>query len=355
MKKIVVLGGGLVGSTIARDLSGINRVIVLDQHISPRLASFPVSAIAMDCSYNFGEYIKDADLVINALPGFLGYQALKQIIAARKNVVDISFFAEDPFSLQQDAMAAGITAVVDCGVAPGLCNMMLGYVLDELDTIQSYECVVGGLPVKRVMPFQYKAPYSPADVIEFYTRPARIRVGGQNRVVPALSDIALENTEVGTLESFNTDGLRTLLTTMPPHAVRNMRERTYRWPGTAQFINQLRDAGFFVPEFLPFTTQILKKAWQLEPREEEFTLMNVTIKSDEANMRFTVFDQFDGLDSSMARTTGFTCNAIANLILDGTLNHLGIVAPEQIPECFMDVCGYLEERKVSIELTYPSN
>jgi lysine 6-dehydrogenase len=211
MKKITVLGGGLVGRTIASDIQqSIADVKVLDS----RELHLGVPSFVVDLSQDFTEHIQDADLVVNALPGFLGYSALQTIIRAKKHCVDISFFEEDPFTLDALAKENGVIVAVDCGVAPGMCNMILGYESTRFK-VSDYVCTVGGLPVKRTLPFQYKAPYSPSDVIEFYMRPARIKVNGKTMIVPALSDIFLEETAVGTLQSFNTDGLRTLLTTMP--------------------------------------------------------------------------------------------------------------------------------------------
>ena len=307
MKKIFVLGGGLVGATIANDLAKDHDVTVIDKRISSRVIA--LNTIEFDCSKPFYHLLGSADLVVNALPGFLGYQALDQIIDAGKNCVDISFFEEDPYSLNLKAQAKGVSVVVDCGVAPGLCNMMLGHAIHNLKSVESYECVVGGLPIVRTLPFQYKAPYSPLDVIEFYMRPARLKVNGVLKVVPALSEIENVNTVFGTLESFNTDGLRSLLSLDVP----NMKERTFRYPGTAALINTLKNAGFFskIPTVngvspLEVTTEILKAGWKLQPDEEEFTLMYVTIEGQDHDSKhvkivYTLYDEFDGTDSSMAR------------------------------------------------------
>ena len=189
--------------------------------------------------------VRDADLVIGAVPGFMGFATLKAVIEAGKNVVDISFFDEDPFELDALATANGVTAVMDCGVAPGLSNMVLGYHAARM-TVESFRCMVGGLPVKRSWPWQYKAPFSPIDVLEEYTRPARLVENGEVVVKPALSDPQLVEIEpVGTLEAFNTDGLRTLLVTM---SVPDMAEKTLRYPGHIDMVRVLRDNGFLDKE-----------------------------------------------------------------------------------------------------------
>ena len=121
----------------------------------------------------------------------MGYQTLQEIISAGKNVVDISFFPEDPFGLDDLAREKGVTAIVDCGVAPGLCNIIAGYVAEKISEPSYYHCYVGGLPEIREWPYEYKAVFSPTDVLEEYTRPARLIENGQEVVYPALSGVEL--------------------------------------------------------------------------------------------------------------------------------------------------------------------
>src|SRR5690606_37773182 len=116
--------------------------------------------------------LKPFDMVVTAVPGFMGFAILKQVIEAGKNVVDISFSPEDTLQLDALAKEKNITAIVDCGVAPGMSNLVLGRYNEEM-TVSNFECYVGGLPKIRKKPFEYKAPFSPVDVIEEYTRPAR--------------------------------------------------------------------------------------------------------------------------------------------------------------------------------------
>ena len=111
----------------------------------------------------------------------------------------------------------------------------------KIDALETY---VGGLPKVRKKPFQYKAPFSPADVIEEYTRPARLMENGHIIVRPALSDVEWIHFEnLGTLEAFNTDGLRSLLYTMPH--IKNQKEKTMRYPGHVDIIISLKESGFF--------------------------------------------------------------------------------------------------------------
>ena len=191
MNKIIILGAGMVGSTIAIDLAEDFAVTVADKDKTrfQLLSNKKIKKIVADLSKTseIKKVVKDFDLVIGALPGFMGFKALKSIMEAGKNVVDISFFPEDPFLLDKLAKKKGVTAIVDCGVSPGFSNIVLGYHYKKMK-VKSYKCVVGGLPVEKEWPFQYKAFFSPIDVIEEYKRPARIVVDGKIIEKDAMSD-----------------------------------------------------------------------------------------------------------------------------------------------------------------------
>jgi saccharopine dehydrogenase-like NADP-dependent oxidoreductase len=292
----------------------------------------------------------------------MGFQTLRTVIEAGKKVVDISFFGEDPFQLDELAQTAGVTAVVDCGVAPGLSNMMLGYHAAR-ETVSSYRCLVGGLPVKRTWPWQYKAPFSPIDVLEEYTRPARLVEAGQTVTRPALSEPELVDMHpVGTLEAFNTDGLRSLLVTMPQ--VPQMAEKTLRYPGHIDLVRALRETGFLSTEPIQVNGAVVRPIdvagsllfplWRLEPGEPEFTIMEVVIRNAAVATHYRLFDTTDTTTgiSSMARTTGYTATAAARLVLDGAFTRKGICPPEYVgaePGCFQRILADLAERRVMVE------
>jgi len=367
MDKIIVLGAGLVGKAIAIDLLKNFQVGVADINakiLQELSTQYSINAHQSDLAKkdNIKSLIDEYDLVIGALPGFMGFETLKTVIEAGKDIVDISFFPEDPFQLDELAKEHNVTAVVDCGVAPGMSNLILGYHNHRMQ-VQSFECLVGGLPVKRTWPYQYKAPFSPIDVIEEYTRPARLVLNGQVITRPALSDAELvEFEEIGTLEAFNTDGLRTLLATMN---VPNMKEKTLRYPGHIEYIKVLKDTGFFDTDPveldgtqvrpIDLSSRLLFSKWRLEEGEQEFTVMRIIIRGSENGIARTyTYDLFDRYDpdtatSSMARTTGYTCTAVANLVLKGELNRPGIIPPEYIGEdeaLFQSIMEYLAARNV---------
>jgi lysine 6-dehydrogenase len=235
-----------------------------------------------------------------------------------------------------------VTVICDIGVAPGMSNVLIGYGATMLDTLEKGITYVGGLPVVRTWPYEYKAVFSPIDVIEEYTRPARYIDGGRLVVREALSDPELlEFPNIGTLEAFNSDGLRTLATTVKGDY---MIEKTLRYKGHIEKMAVLRDTGFFDKEPmlingvkispLEFTSRLLFPKWKLQEGEEDLTIMRVITegKKDGIRLRYT-WDLYDRYNKetgihSMARTTGYTATMVARLLSKGLYTRKGVSAPE---------------------------
>lgn len=370
MKKIIVLGAGMVGSAMAIDLSKDHNVTVTDfnQDTLNKLQQKHslIQTILLDVNdlQLLSKTIIPFDLVVCAVPGFLGFITMETIIKTEKNVIDISFFPENSLELDSLAKKHNVTAIVDCGVAPGMDNFILGRYNEELK-LTDFECLVGGLPKIKKWPFNYKAPFSPIDVIEEYTRPARYVENGHIIVREALTDVeTVEFDNVGTLESFNSDGLRSIIFTMPH--IPNMKEKTLRFPRHIEYVSVLKESGFFdenpiningiTISPLDFTSKILFKEWKLNPTDEEFTVMRVTVKGVDSKGKQTtiVYNLYDEYNkqtqtSSMARTTGYTATAAANMFLEGLFKEKGVFPPELIGKhksCFEYILNYLKDRNV---------
>ena len=365
--EIAVLGAGMVGRAIALDLAKEYPVTCFDLNANNleeiRKDDAAIKAVAADLSL-FDEYnnlLAPFDIVVTAVPGFMGYKTLEAVINAGKDVVDISFFSEEAFQLDELAKSKDVTAITDCGIAPGLSNLILGRHNEEM-LISSFECYVGGLPRDRKPPFQYKAPFSPVDVIQEYLRPARLVESGQVVTKPAMSDRELIRfDEIGELEAFNTDGLRSLVHTMAH--IPDMKEKTLRYPGHIELIIAMQQAGFFdtTPlrikdediSPLEFTSRLLVNQWKLEPGEEEFTVLRLIIKGEGKKIEYNLLDKYDASTqtTSMARTTGYTCTAAANLLVKKMIVEKGVLPPELIgknKECFDFVMGYLKARGIKL-------
>jgi lysine 6-dehydrogenase len=368
MTNILVLGAGMVGRAMALDLVKDYFVtsVDFDENNLAELKSQDKLTTKI-CDFNNKNALKqlviDYDLIIGAAPGFMGFEVLKTVLECGKDMVDISFFPENPFDLNELAIKNNVTAIVDCGVAPGMSNLIAGYYNKRMQ-ISNLECYVGGLPMERKFPFQYKAPFSPVDVIEEYMRPARYVQNGMVITKAALSEPEIINFEgIGSLEAFNTDGLRTLISTMQ---IPDMKEKTLRYPGHIHYIEVLKSAGFFdskpidfngnLISPLYFTSKILFNKWKLQPDEHEFTVMRVIVEGFEGEkhkiITYHLFDYYDDLTktSSMARTTGYTATAVANLLIQNKYSRKGIIPPEFIGEdedSFEFIFDYLSKRNVN--------
>ena len=375
MSNIIVLGAGMVGSAMAIDLVKNHDVTITDfdqkvlNKVKEKCQSLQTLHLDVTNKYGLQKAIEPFDLVICAVPGFLGYKTIKTIIQAKRNVIDISFFPENALDLDQLAKDNDVTAIVDCGVAPGMDNLILGYYNEKLK-LTDFECLVGGLPKVKKWPFNYKAPFSPIDVIEEYTRPARYIENGELVIREALTDCEyIEFENVGTLESFNSDGLRSIIHTMPH--IKNMKEKTLRYPGHVEYIKVLKESDFFSKNKievngklispLEFTSKILFKEWKLADDEEELTLMKVMVRGTNADNKveeitYNLFDQYcnESKTSSMARSTGYTATAAANMFLEGLFNKKGVFPPELVgkyDDCFHYIVKYLEDRNVIYKKT----
>jgi saccharopine dehydrogenase-like NADP-dependent oxidoreductase len=348
MNSVIVLGAGKVGSILAVDLARDMDVTVADTR-PEALAGLEkgIKTIRADLSDpgELGRVVGPFDMVAGALSSRIGLRALRAVIEADKPYCDISFMPEDALELDALAKDRGVTAVVDCGVAPGMSNLLAGYAAATMDPCERIEIYVGGVPKEPQWPFYYKAAFAPSDVIEEYTRPARYVLDGRVVVREALSEVeTVELPGVCPLEGFNTDGLRSLVDTLD---VPNIKEKTLRYPGHAELMRVFRETGLFSTEpvdvggaggVVPveLTDRLLSERWAYGPGEKDLTVMRVTAEGlrDGRPTRLTwdMLDEYDEATgaSSMARTTAFPCAIVARLIADGSFSEPGVFAPEKL-------------------------
>jgi len=293
----------------------------------------------------------------------MGYETVKSVIEAGKHVVDIAFFPEDMLGLDTLANEHKVIAISDIGVAPGMSNVLASYAYHQLDTTTNIEIYVGGLPKVRELPYEYKAVFSPVDVIEEYTRPARFIRGGREITMPALSEPEFLNFDgIGTLEAFNSDGLRSLMQTLN---CPNMIEKTMRYPGHIDKIRVLRDTGFFDDKEIDLqgkkvrpidlTAKLLFPKWKLLPGDEDITVMRIFVEGEKDGQQkryhYDLFDKYNTTTGvhSMAKTTGYTATSVVRMIAGGLFTRIGMSPPEYIgkdPECVKFILEKLNERGV---------
>jgi len=373
MSKIVVLGCGAVGKHMAIDLckDPDNEVISVDinrEGLEKLSREYPIQVRVEDLSKEKGitRAIEDADIVIGSVPYDIGYAMLETVIRAGKNIVDISYFLEDPFGLDDLAKEKGVTAIVDCGISPGMSNIILGDHMRKMK-VTRYECYVGGLPKARNAPFGYKSPFPVLEVLEVYAESSTMVEDGKVVARPMLSEtMTIDLDKVGTLACLNSDGLRTLLHTTD---IPDMFEKTLRYPGHVDMMRIFKDAGFLnntpiqVEDTsvrpIAVTASLLSPLWKYEPGEADITVMRLVISGEEngkpATYTYDMYDEYDPATGapSMARTTGYTCTAVTRLVLDGGYSQKGISPPEfvgRVEGCRESVERYLEDRGVHCKM-----
>ncbi len=344
----------MVGSVIASDLAATRGMAVTVVDARPEAlkrcaARAPRTIATVEADLGdpdeIARQVHDADVVVGALSSVIGLQTLEAVIDAGRHYVDISFMPEDNRHLKDLAKRKRVTAVVDMGVAPGMSNLLCGWATRRLTRCDRLEILVGGLPRHRHWPWEYKAGFAPSDVLEEYTRPVRVVEHGEIVWKEALAEPELVDFEgVGTLETFLTDGLRSLADTLDvPHMV----EKTMRYPGHIELMRVMRHLGLFREDEielpsgatvrpLELTSHLLFPQWQFEEGEPDCTVMRITAEGllGKVPTRLS-WDLVDHLDpetnfTSMSRTTGFPAASIARMIADGSLRKRGLLAPEEI-------------------------
>jgi len=374
MGKVVVLGGGRVGRFIAERLytrGSTDNVTIVDNRPHGSIGCPP--GVVHQRSHVeptlLPQIIDQAALVVNALPGCIGYQTLKRIIECGKDCIDISFMPEDPRDLNDLALKNQTVAMVDMGVAPGLCGVFVGN--EYYNTFQKCDMAaiaVGGLPFYP--PDKYHCTFSPADIIEEYTRPARLRRYAEDISLPALTDIqpfpsypfAYDGHPLSSakMESFLTDGLRTLLELDIP----NMEERTIRYQGYAQEMIALRELGYFEPDKLPETAKHLEKLWEPNLPINEITIMSIVMQGIShggefirAELNLVDDTHRENFATSMARTTAMPAVAMAEMLIkkDYAAMPFGVMTPEDVGEdggFATYIYDRLIEENVKLEITH---
>jgi lysine 6-dehydrogenase len=313
--KIVVLGGGLQGSVVARDLAGSFDVTVADL-APPRLPG--VRRLQADFSAGLDRLVSRFDLAVSAVPSALGLAPLEAAVEARRSLVDLTYAPQDPLTLDRRARRAGVTVVPDAGLSPGLSNVFVGRLASLSGGSPRRVAIrVGGIAADREQ--DYVVTWSLPDLLEEYTRPARIVRRGRVVEVPALSGVeTIRIPGVGPLEGFLTDGLRTLLRTVPAH---EMAEWTLRWPGHVGRIQALADLGLLAPAHRAVLLPALRAKWEVRSPQD---LVALDVEVD--GRRLTMTDRARGGLTAMARTTALTCAVIARVVAAGGLP-AGVLAP----------------------------
>lgn len=371
--KLLSVGCGYIGSFLAEELvhsldfdkliicdSTKDKIVKTAQKLGERILPLQV-----DIS-NYSkllEIIDKVDLVIGLSPGRLGYNVMKACVEKKKDLIDLSFMAEDPFLFQKAALEGGVTIIPDCGVAPGLSNLLIGKSSSQLDEVEGVSIYVGGLPQNPIPPLNYKVTWCVEDLFEEYTRSAKIIRNGKTVEVDALEGLEeIEFAELGKFEAFFTDGVRTLHHTIKAN---NMWEKTLRYLGHAEKIKFIKKLGLLKKEPMKSINmspwEFMVKFWEENFsffEEKDFVLMRIKVSGRKGSTKYLhtyeVIDYFDEQrnQTAMGRLTAYTAFAVVKLMIENRIDAKGVIPPEILgmdKNLFEDIDQTLKGKDIEIK------
>jgi len=347
--RAAVLGSGLMGSVIGWDLArseGVDSVVVAD--IDPeRLKSVKKRAPGKKLSTELVNlkdkrrvvsFLKGFDVAASALPHGIVHPSDVAAVEAGARMVNIAF-EDEQMTLDAQARKTGSVLIPGCGVAPGLGGVLLAHGLEQIGGGDEGHILVGGLPQKPLPPFDYRLVFSIVGLLREYVDDARVFRNGKLLKVRPFSTV--ESYEfpapIGKLEGFCTDGLASLVYTMK--GMRTLDEITLRWPGHAEKMGLLMEAGFLSREKvrvgdvevspLEVSWAVLgKKLAEGDPRD--MTVMRVIAKGKKGSVVYDMVDRYDEKNrvSSMGKTTAYTASIVTQMLGSGEIKGKGVIPPE---------------------------
>lgn len=359
--KLLVLGAGLQGGAAAWNLlqhRDVQMVTIADQRRSPlpaflerrrdaRLRQVELDANDSKC---LAEAMSQHDAALNALPYYFNEAVTRAAIDSGCHACDLGGNTEIVFAqkkLTREAESRGVSVIPDCGLAPGMVNILAAEGIRRLDRTRSVKVYVGGLPQHPEPPLNYQIVYSLEGALDYYSTPSWVLRGGKAAQVDPLSE--LERLEfpapVGTLEAFHTGGGISTLPFAFEGKIETMEYKTLRYPGHAAIMRPIRDLG------LISNTPIKVKGREIAPRDvfiaavepqlrkpdsPDLVALRVLVSGEkdgrEQLIRFELMDFFDEKEgiSAMMRTTGFSLALTALMQADGTIGKQGVCTPDEV-------------------------
>lgn len=361
LMKVVVLGAGLMGKEVARDLIKNSKVecvflgdidVKIAQDFVDSLNTDKIEVVELHAERDDSlmEVISKGDVVVNALFYAFNERVARAAIAAGVHSVDlgghIGGVTEKILNLDEEAKAKGVTIIPDLGVAPGMVNILAGYGASKLDEVESIKLFVGGIPTEPKPPLHYTRVFSLDGVFDHYTEPSKVILKGKLQEVPSLSGVEpIYFKDFGVLEAFYTSGgISTLDKTFPN--VQTLEYKTIRYKGHAEKFKLLADLGFLDASnkvevenqevsVRPVVREALKKKLELGSKPDA-VLLRVIVAGEKAQQQVTyeyemvVTKDMSINETAMARSTANTISVVAQMIGENKITERGVFAPESI-------------------------
>ena len=347
MRDYAVIGGGHIGREIARFLSNKGSCMLVDPDRRALDQVSSVEKIKGTVETN-PEILSSSNVFVVALPGKIAKNTVARLLKDGKRVVDVSFYQENPFIFQASVPPNSVY-IPDCGFAPGLSNIMAGYLFTRFDA-KKIGIYVGGLPSEPRKPFLHSVTWSVEGLIDEYIRPARlIKNGITVESDPLEKTFSYQPRGLMKLEGFYSDGLRTLLSTLP---VQDLFEITLRYKGHLKNMKFLREMGYFKEENEMSPRKVTERIFSQFNDNHDISILDV-VSLDKKEHRIELRDDGDDDLTSMARLTGHTAAITATLLTEYP-EITGFVPPEEFgrDEKKMNrILNELRHEGVKIEMT----
>jgi len=348
--KILVLGGGAQGSACALDLArapGADRVVVADVDVSrPRAFLEPYLGSRIEMRELDAEdegavraLMEEADGVACALPYYFNATMSRLAVEVGVHICDLGGHTDtvdEQMTLADSATAAGVSVVPDCGLAPGMVNVLAQGGIDSMDETHTVRMLVGGLPQAPEPPLNYQVVYSLEGVLDYYSTPVLVLEDGEVREKEPLTGLEMVDFTgpYGPLEAFLTAGGISRMPYRYRGEIETMTYKTLRYPGHAYLMKSMRDLGLFSEEPLavdgtpvaPRDVFIAAVSPRLvRPQGKDLVAMRVIVDGRRNGEPHTVtYEMLDLYDdelgvTAMMRTTGYSLAAIVRLQVEGAI------------------------------------
>jgi lysine 6-dehydrogenase len=358
--RMLVLGAGLQGSACAYDLlqnPEVTQVRLADLHFDhlpsflapysgPRLIPTPLDVRDREAVL---AVMRESDAVMSAIPYYFNLQLAECAVEVGVHFCDLGGNTEIVFqqkALAERAIARGVTVIPDCGVAPGMVNILAQHGISQLDTVDSVRIYVGGLPQHPEPPLNYQIVYSLEGVLDYYTTLSWVVREGRREQVAALSERETVQfpQPVGPLEAFHTAGGLSTMAWRYEGTIPTMEYKTLRYPGHAQIMETIRELGLLdlepvdvkgqavVPRDL-FVSVVGPKL--TKPAGKDLLALRVTVSGKKdgvpSTRQFDLIDRYDDRHgiSAMMRTTGYSLSITGQMQARGEVGPAGVWTPDE--------------------------
>ena len=354
--KMLVLGAGLQGSACAYDLlqnPAVTEVRLADQRVDrlpaflqPYIGGERLKPIQLDVKDGaaVAAAMQGVTSVMSALPYYLNFPMTEAAIAAGAHFSDLggnTEIVQQQQTLTARAASAGVSVIPDCGLAPGMVNILAQLGIDRCDTVDAVRIYVGGLPQQTEGPLQYQIVYSIEGVLDYYTTLSWVIRGGKRTQMKALSELEPVTFEapVGTLEAFHTAGGLSTMAFRYEGKIPTMEYKTLRYPGHAKIMEAIRELGLLElePVTVKGTTVVPRDVAiaQMQPRltktnSPDLVALRVTVAGTKGGKpvthHFELVDRYDAQHgiSAMMRTTGYSLSITGQLQAEGAVATKGV-------------------------------